>query len=159
MHKLLIAMNDEHAILLILLCDHESDIYWLNFWVAVSLPSNHQTMFSHLTNLVYVLDGPQNYLKWASQMQAYLQSQGQWRTMMKNCPTTYTWSTPWPTRLRRRTQTAKPSKSMPSMMVIITAITLLPVIRGLRMSKTGKRMTPKPWGIFVSNSTPPLPTN
>ena len=43
-------------------------------------------MSTSLTTLVPLLTGPQNYNEWASRMEAYLGSQGQWTAMTKRCP-------------------------------------------------------------------------
>ena len=43
-------------------------------------------MSTSLTTLVPILTGPQNYNEWASRMEAYLGSQGQWTAMTKRCP-------------------------------------------------------------------------
>jgi hypothetical protein len=51
-------------------------------------------MTSQLTALVPTLNGSGNYQEWSTQMKAYLQSQGAWRVLIKECPNPTKTTTP-----------------------------------------------------------------
>jgi hypothetical protein len=51
-------------------------------------------MTSQLTALVPTLNGSRNYQEWSTQMKAYLQSQGAWRVLTKECPNPTKTTTP-----------------------------------------------------------------